>query len=252
MRIDHRPSVEDRISSRLVDVSETLTEGLSTKRLTWWSTTSSKKRTGPTSDRTYWDYSFSVQGGGTLLPALDVQTGLLPLGRYSATLDDIKEHYVDAPRFAESNSRAEIWQHFDSATQGIRSVVPVVCVWIGGSFLTDKLDPDDIDLVYWCEDVLVDRVTDPQAQLLLQLFAQNQVRAQTGLRVDTRYCRWHVDPEADQGASDKHKSYVLHRGFWDDFWMRKRSGAKGDAPQRADALPKRGYFEVPLDGFHVI
>lgn len=185
-----------------------------------------------------------------MFPALDTQTGLLPLGRYGVTLADVKQHYVDDARFSASTTRSEIWGHFESATEGIRSVVPVVCVWIGGSFLTDKLDPDDIDLVYWCEDSLVDQVTDPQAMLLLQLFAENQVRPRTGLRVDTRYCKWHLYPEARLADSVEHRSYALSRGFWDDFWMRKRTGQKNDPPQMADALPKRGYFELTLDGFH--
>ncbi|ASE10959.1 Uncharacterised protein [Kocuria rhizophila] len=63
-----------------------------------------------------------------MLPALDEQTGLLPLGRFAASMDEIKSHYVDDLRFAESTTRAEIWQHFESATEGILSVVPVVCV----------------------------------------------------------------------------------------------------------------------------
>lgn len=187
-----------------------------------------------------------------VLPALDSQSGLLPLGRYPATLESVQEHYVDDPSFSASTTRAEIWQHFLSATEGIRSVVPVVCVWIGGSFLTDKPDPDDIDLVYWCEDTLVDQIRDPRAMLLLQKFAENKVRPETGLRVDTRVCKWHLYPEARLTDTVEHRSYALSRGFWDDFWMRKRSGAKGDPAQLIDALPKRGYFEVSLDGFHVV
>lgn len=185
-----------------------------------------------------------------MLPMLDEQSGLLPLGRFGATLNEIKVQYVDDPQFAESTTRAEIWQHFESATEGIRSVVPVVCVWVGGSFLTDKLDPDDIDLVYWCEDVLIDSVDDPKGRYILEMFATNQVRPATGLRVDTRYCRWHVFPEADRAQTVEHQSYTLNRGYWDDFWMRKRNGAKDSTPQRHDALPQRGYFEVILDGFH--
>lgn len=42
------------------------------------------------------------------------------------------------------------------------------------------------------------------------------------------------------------------RGYWDDFWMRKRSGAKDALPQQTDAVPQRGYFEVTVDGFHDI
>ncbi|BAU96216.1 hypothetical protein N24_1954 [Corynebacterium suranareeae] len=51
-----------------------------------------------------------------MLPALDEQTGLLPLGRFSASLDEIKANYIDDPRFAESMTRSEIWHHFESAT----------------------------------------------------------------------------------------------------------------------------------------
>lgn len=186
-----------------------------------------------------------------MLPVFDEQTGLLPLGRYGATLDSIKAAYVDDPRFADSRTRAEIWQHFESATAGIRSVLPVVCAWIGGSFLTDKPDPDDIDVVYWCQDTLLNGITDQQDQLLLQYFAANRLRAARGLRVDTRVCEWHLFPEPHVSDTVEHKTYVMKRGFWDDFWMRKRSGEKGAAAQTSDALPKRGYFEVTLDGFHV-
>ena len=186
-----------------------------------------------------------------MLPALDERTGLLPLGRYEATLEGIKAAFVEDPRFSASTTRTEIWQHFESATAGIRSVVPVVCVWIGGSFLTEKVDPDDIDVVYWCEDTLINQVETEQEQLLLQMFASNRLRGETGLRVDTRVCRWHLFPETHLANTAEHQNYAMERGFWDDFWMRKRSGGKGAPAQTEDALPRRGYFEVTLDGFHV-
>lgn len=185
-----------------------------------------------------------------MLPRLDAKTGALPLGRFGVTLDEIKGGFVDAVLFSGSSTRKQIWQDFLSATSALRSIVPVINVWVGGSFLTDKLDPDDIDLVYWCEDELVNKVTDPCERMLLQLFARNQVRTMTGLRVDTRYCQWYLYPEADRGTCRAHETYACRRGYWDDFWMRRRTGEKGAAPQRADALPKRGYFEVELDGFH--
>lgn len=187
-----------------------------------------------------------------MLPVLDSTTGLIPFGRYNVTLDDIKRYYVDDVRFATSSTRAPIWSDFGEATKGLRSIVPVVCVWIGGSFLTCKIDPDDIDLVYWCHDTELSNVTDPRARHLLQEFAHNRIRAGTELRVDTRICPWHMDPEADKRATLEHQNYSQHRGFWDDFWMRMRSGPKDQPAQLTDALPKRGYFEVCLDGFHGI
>jgi hypothetical protein len=186
------------------------------------------------------------------MPVLDPATGLLPIGRFNVTLDEVKRYYVDDAQFAASTTRAEIWSHFEVALEWFRSITPVVCVWIGGSFLTCKVDPDDIDLVYWCLDTDINEVTGSNKLLALQYFADNEIRAQTGLRVDTRYCVWRLNPEADRVAPDWYLNYVTRRGYWDDFWMRKRSGAKGDPPVLADALPKRGYLEVSLDGFHGI
>ncbi|MDH6237891.1 hypothetical protein [Cryobacterium sp. CG_9.6] len=130
--------------------------------------------------------------------------------------------------------------------------MPVAWVWIGGSFISNKSDPDDLDVVYWCEDRLVDQVSDPNDKLVLQLFATNQVREVTGLRVDTRYCRWHVRPEAGVQNTIEHHQYTMERGFWDDFWLRKRTGEKNAPAVREDALPRRGYLEVMLDGPDVI
>lgn len=188
----------------------------------------------------------------TMLPPVDAVSGSLPLGRFGAELAEIKATFVDAPEWAGSTTRAAIWNDFESATAGIRSVVPVAWVWVGGSFISNKLDPDDIDVVYWCEDRFVDRVTDPREKYILQLFATNQVRAKTKLRVDTRYCRWHVFPEATQRRTIEHNAYSADRGYWDDLWLRKRSGAKTDPPVRDDALPRRGYAEVMLDGLYVV
>lgn len=76
-----------------------------------------------------------------MLPGLDTQTGALPLGRFGVTLDEIKRDFVDADCFLGSSTRRQIWQDFWSATAGLRSIVPVISLWVGGSFLTNKLDP---------------------------------------------------------------------------------------------------------------
>ena len=187
-----------------------------------------------------------------MLPAIEPATGALPVGRYPTTLGEIRTAYVDAPALSASTTRAEIWTHFESATAELRRIVPVAYVWIAGSFLTSKLDPDDIDVVYWCEDRLVDLVTEVRDKQILDMFAKNNVRAVTSLRVDTRYGRWHVHPDADRIPTARHQSYAQTRGFWDDFWLRSRSGAKTDPRVREDALPRRGYVEVILDGVYVV
>jgi len=186
------------------------------------------------------------------LPQLDLSTGLLPLGRFGASLEEIRAAFVEDAAFSASSTRSEIWTHFESATDELRRIVPVSFAWIGGSFTTSKVDPDDIDVVYWAEDRKIDAVIDDEDASLLEIFARNQVRALTGLRVDTRVCHWHVQPATGIQPTLEHNNYVKLRGFWDDFWLRKRAGLKTDPPIRADALPRRGYFEVELDGLDVI
>ncbi|TXT38182.1 MAG: hypothetical protein FD138_463 [Planctomycetota bacterium] len=70
---------------------------------------------------------------------------LLQIGRHSATLDDIQAVCVDA--FPGSTTRPTIMK-------GLRAVVAKLvlhCIecelWIDGSFLTQKIDPEDCDLV---------------------------------------------------------------------------------------------------------
>jgi hypothetical protein len=186
------------------------------------------------------------------LPHLNLTTGLLPLGRFGASLHEIQAAFVDDTAFSASSTRPEIWSHFESATTELRRIVPVSYAWIGGSFTTSKMDPDDIDVVYWAEDKKIHAVSDPQDAFVLEMFARNEVRSSTGLRVDSRVCHWHVQPATGVQATFEHNNYVKHRGFWDDFWLRKRVGLKTDPPTRADALPQRGYFEVELDGFDVL
>ncbi|MEV8339276.1 hypothetical protein [Leucobacter sp. NPDC077196] len=62
-----------------------------------------------------------------MLPALDMDTGLLALGRFGATWENVKRDFVDDTTYADSETRSQIWQDFESTMQG-SSVLPVVCV----------------------------------------------------------------------------------------------------------------------------
>lgn len=183
-----------------------------------------------------------------VIPTADPSTGYLPLGRYACDLAELEAAFVTDARWASSTSRSSIWAEFMSATDQLRSIVPVCSVWISGSFLTAKIDPDDIDVLYWCEDRHVAGVTNSVDRLMLQKFAMNELRADLGLRIDSRVGEWHARPEPAFLNTPSDRAHILIRGFWDDFWQRVRSGSKGAAPVRLDALPMRGYVEVTLDG----
>lgn len=85
---------------------------------------------------------------------------LLPLGRHAATLDEIQATCVDA--FPLSQTRQKIMD-------GLRAVVArltrdlVACeLWIDGSFLTEKIDADDCDLVCRVRGEFYDSATEEQ------------------------------------------------------------------------------------------
>lgn len=186
-----------------------------------------------------------------MLPAIDTATGQLPLGRFPATLEILEQRYVGGSEYSASTTRRDIWDDFMDVTTGLRGIVPVCYAWVSGSFMSSKLDPEDIDVLYWCEDSDINAAAttaDTALMELLQAVAQSNLRAVTGHKVDSRIGQWHVRPEPGLQSTQAHWGYASSRGFWDDFWMRNRSGPKDAPPVRADALPRRGYVEVELDG----
>lgn len=61
------------------------------------------------------------------------------------SLEDLRALVVD--RFPRSNSRKAIWQNLFELIQQIASLGLKCEIWIDGSFLTEKLEPQDVDFV---------------------------------------------------------------------------------------------------------
>ena len=82
------------------------------------------------------------------IPSFD-QRGLLPSNSdntpYTATLEDLRI------RFATNDIRQWIWGDFLSWLRAVRTELDVELLWIGGSYITDKERPSDIDVVAWLE-----------------------------------------------------------------------------------------------------
>lgn len=87
------------------------------------------------------------------------QDGFLPPGRYSCTLTGVEDLLVHHPTFDESTTRQEIWNNlldflaaFTAVEERHRAVLPgrlIDRVWIGGSFVSTKLDPRNADCTLW-------------------------------------------------------------------------------------------------------
>lgn len=173
------------------------------------------------------------------VPALTTE-GLLPLGRWHASLGEV------ATAFATGDDpRPQIWTEFIVATAALRQIVHVCAVWLGGSYFTSKPAPDDIDCAYLVDARSVPATTAEAAAF--DLFAGGRkLRQFSGLRVDSYVIPWSYRPGTE--VEEPLRAPLMMRGYWDDFWQRHRSGTKGST-HPADALPRRGYLEVILDGY---
>lgn len=176
-------------------------------------------------------------------------TGLLPLGRYQCTEREIRAEFVEHPDFSSSVTRGKIWNDWETARDTVRSLMTVHAVWIAGSFTTTKLDPGDVDVVFVVNGNEYDALP-PNEQAIASLFARGSVGAvHHNLQVDSYMIPWRCFPIPNPGADPAQQAYFINRGYWDDFWLRNRSGPKGSSPVFEDAVPKRGYLEVSYDDY---
>jgi hypothetical protein len=75
------------------------------------------------------------------IPDFDDQTGYLPAGDHSASLDEMEQ------RFCGTLRRREIFKELKHVVEQLEAK-GVDTIWIGGSFVTDKERPGDVDVIY--------------------------------------------------------------------------------------------------------
>jgi len=89
---------------------------------------------------------------------------------------EIKTLVVDG--FPLSTRRSELWGNFIDLTTELKSVGITCDVWIDGSFLTQKIEPDDVDFVIDVPISILSNLTPTQKALIEKI----TIRDNTGLR----------------------------------------------------------------------
>lgn len=180
---------------------------------------------------------------------------LLPHGRHRVAIADVETRFVLDPQYAASATRSEIWEEFGDALELLRGVVRVHAAWLSGSFLTSKVDPEDIDALFLISGRDYLKADVPSRQIV-DSFIENvpgplgkPVRRHGFAKVDSFIHHWRPWDNPDPKGPDGRLDYCAYRGYWDDFWQRTRKGAKTDAPTWRDGIPTRGYLEVEFDAF---
>ncbi|BBB40374.1 DUF6932 family protein [Mycobacteroides abscessus] len=181
-----------------------------------------------------------------MIPELSPEYGLLPAGRYRTTREEVRTRFVDG----RSERRAKLWSDWEMAITLLGHHVPINAVWLHGTFLSDADQPQPVQCLYWVEDLELGKARlDPVSGPLLRAFAMpGEVRRIVGVQVDTQLVPWHCQPDP-QDPDDYYAPYLQRRGMVDDLLQRVAAGPVGAARTRIDALPRRGYLEVIVDGY---
>jgi hypothetical protein len=83
---------------------------------------------------------------------------LLEPGLHDMSAGDLKTLVVD--KFPLSKRRAQLWENLIVVVSRLRALNLPCKIWIDGSFLTEKIDPDDVDFVV---DLPIDVLKSPDA-----------------------------------------------------------------------------------------
>lgn len=78
------------------------------------------------------------------IPEFD-QHGNLPEGRHPASVEEIERRLVID--FEGSRTRRAIFSWWREHAEALASLVAIEAQWLAGSFVTDKPDPNDVDIV---------------------------------------------------------------------------------------------------------
>ncbi|MEU6227166.1 hypothetical protein [Streptomyces sp. NPDC047042] len=194
-----------------------------------------------------------------MLPSF-AENGFLPLGRYSLSFDEAESMLVSAPEFEDSATRAVLWDGLtryldrfleleDAYIDFLRDLPLVQGLWLGGSFVTTKPDPANIDASFLINTRAEHAVRGkPGSKWLTTAFqSRNRIREKFGvspLRIGYQPVAHIFEPKR---FTPDQRTYFMERGVWDDWWQRCRLPDQSDrSPSEDSAAPARGYLEVRL------
>lgn len=156
---------------------------------------------------------------------------------------------VDPNRYLFTADRVELFDELRTFTATFQDVFNIRSIWIGGSFLTKKPSPGDIDATVLVDGATINQLIqarDPRASFLDQAVLREFLK-QNALRIDAYFLPW--NPLITGNPSQATDVYNQQRGYWDDWWQRQRQGRKTDNPDLTWTAPRQGYLEVIVNGY---
>lgn len=149
---------------------------------------------------------------------------LLPAGFHEMTLADIRALCVGAKRFATSTARSGLMDSLDGLVGRLNRGKIAGELWVDGSFLTEEINPRDVDLSLRVGGPFYDAASARTRKLIDSVeFLRDTERIDGYVQME-----WPVgDPSYGLGQQN--------RDVWEKQWGRSRSGgAKGIAVVKLD------------------
>jgi len=139
---------------------------------------------------------------------------LLPLGWHQKSMAELRELCVD--RFPLSNTRDMIMQGLEQIVDTLRSHSIVGDLWVNGSFVTEKINPNDVDVVLFVEGAFWENATPQQQQIIDWL--NNDLK-------DSHHCDSYTSikwPESSPQYS--------YGEYWRAYWIKQWGFGRDDRP----------------------
>ncbi|WP_138495927.1 DUF6932 family protein [Paenibacillus pinistramenti] len=135
-----------------------------------------------------------------------LSNGNLTPGIHTYKLDEFKQQFV--ADFKTSSRRPIIYNNFTIWIEQLLNVLPPRFVWLDGSFLTTKVDPNDIDLVvfYYPEDI-----QNPEQANLIKELIQNESRK---FNCDSYLCYSFEHWNSEQLAAISQRNLKIMQTYW--------------------------------------
>lgn len=137
---------------------------------------------------------------------------LLAAGFYPMAVPDLRKKCVDG--FPLSKTRATIMDGLEKAIQELERAEVAGELWIDGSFMTEKIDPEDVDVLLHVDSALYDGGS-ANVRKAIDVFDSSQLKA-------THHCDSYVWREYPAGHPAHNESE------WDRaYWIRQFGFSRG-------------------------
>lgn len=140
--------------------------------------------------------------------------GYLESGFYDMDLETFKHHFVDA--FPESTTRTKLFDNFQRYIYRFSDkVFPYFELWIDGSFITNKMNPKDLDFVTFIDQ----KVYDARGDKVMDKFWSFSLESQ---KLDAFIIKKYVETDINYSNFLKVKQY-----YFDLFSEDRKGVSKG-------------------------